>query len=161
MRWHPLAEFNVRMASLAVLVSATITVASAWQFARVPPVPATAETPATTPAVEEANGSSAPPEQLVALAPFSPDRKDAPAEVTGPPTPATAGIVPGGIRLLGTVVGDGAPFAVCRLGSAPARLLHPGDTLGGWRLQAIAPGRVTFIDDDDALHEVRLSSAGN
>lgn len=65
------------------------------------------------------------------------------------------------IRLVGTMLGVDQPAAICKLGDAPARILHLGDTLGGWRLQQVAPGRALFIDGNGARHELRLSPLGN
>jgi hypothetical protein len=65
------------------------------------------------------------------------------------------------IVLVGTIIGVEQPAAACRLGDARARILHVGDTLGGWRLERVTPGRAVFIDAGGARHELRLSPLGN
>ena len=91
---------------------------------------------------------------MAELAPYGASRADAVAPISN-----AAPAIP--ITLEGTIAGAEQPAAICRLGGTAARILHIGDTLGGWRLQQVAPGRAVFIDAASQRHELRLNSAGN
>ena len=157
MTWSPFGERRVRVALLFVVAGSALFVREGSDALRpdavvpaMPASPAALERPALA-------GGDVPLERLVALAPFSPDRRTTPE---GEPADAAAA-APDAIRLIGTVAGGDAPFAVCQLGASRTRMLHLGDTLGGWRLQQVAPGRATFIDAARARHELRISPPGN
>ncbi len=159
MRWHPWREASVRAAAFAVLVAAGFVAASAWRGVR----PVVAESTLLA-ADGKAAEMAAPPrirpiDRLVALAPFEPERRASTSSAAALQIPVAG--VPPAVRLLGTVVGDGVPFAVCKLGAGTPRFLHAGDTLGGWTLRVIAPALVVFVDGGGVRHEVRLSSPGS
>jgi hypothetical protein len=101
-----------------------------------------------------------PMQRLVALAPFSVARREGVPSGVQPPITAMAD-APGVLRLIGTVADGDGSFAVCQLGAARPKMLHPGDTLGGWQLQHVAPGRATFVDAARTRHELRLTPTGN
>lgn len=157
MTWSPFGETRVRVALLFAVAGGALVVSEGSDALRydavVPAMPALPAVPGNAALA----GSDVPLERLAALAPFSPDRRTTPE---GEPADAAAA-VPYAIRLIGTVAGGDAPFAVCQLGAARTRMLHLGDTLGGWRLQQVAPGRATFIDAARTRHELRISSPGN
>lgn len=155
MRWTPWQDWRVRAAAFVALTSIAtagyalgvalddhpVRAAPPLVFSRV-----SAARP-VTPAVSLA--------RLEALAPFNQARFDAGASAA-----TDAGVTPS-ITLVGTVVGSEQPAAICRLNGADARILFVGDTLGGWRLQQVFPGRALFIDAAGARHELRLSFVGN
>jgi hypothetical protein len=59
------------------------------------------------------------------------------------------------VRLLGTVVlAEGRSFALCQLGSAAARVVYPGDTIGALRLVRVDQGSAVFIDAAGARIEL-------
>jgi hypothetical protein len=157
MTWSPFGETRVRMALLFAVACSALLVREGNDALRydavVPAMPASPVMPRNA----GLEGSDVPFDRLAALAPFSPDRRTTPE---GEPADAAAA-APYAIRLIGTVAGGDAPFAVCQLGAARTRMLHLGDTLGGWKLQQVAPGRATFIDAARARHELRISSPGN
>lgn len=153
MTWTPWTESRVRLAALFVAVAVVIAARSAVVAVRedivAPSAPLrvvaeperTASAPAASGAFEQ-------------LDPFGTSRmspSEASPAMVAPPAPIT---------LVGTVLGTQPLTAVCRMGSLPPRLLHVGDTLGGWRLQQITAGRVVFTDASGASHELRLSSVG-
>ena len=157
MTWSPFGEWSVRAALLFALAASALVVREGNNALRYDAVVAAMPMSAMAPQRTGPAGREVPRERLVMLAPFSPERR-ATTEVA---TPAATSTVTDVIRLIGTVAGGDAPFAVCRLGAARTRMLHLGDTLGGWRLQQVAPGRATFIDAARARHELRISSPGN
>lgn len=155
MRWTPWQDWRVRAAASVALAGIT-TAAYALGVALVDhPVHAApplvfARAAAARPATAAVSLT-----RLQALAPFSQTRSD-----VGASAATDAGVTPS-ITLVGTVVGNERPAAICRLQGADARILYVGDTLGGWRLQQVSPGRAQFIDAAGARHELRLSFAGN
>lgn len=157
MRWTPLRSWRVRAALIFALAAAAVAVREgvrAVRYAPVAPAPPAAQLPAA--ALRGAASDGASSDELAALAPFSPTRTaPADAEPAGGFNPSAIAI-----RLVGTVAGGDAPFAVCQLGSARARLLHVGDTLGGWTLLRVTPGAATFIDAARTRHELRMTSPG-
>ncbi|MBI1809166.1 MAG: hypothetical protein HYR75_04650 [Gemmatimonadetes bacterium] len=158
MTWRISSEADVRVAAAAVVVAGALALGAVWQATRIAPVDPAPPMPAPVVPVASAIEQPVPFDRMIALAPFSPDRRATPPAAT---VVVTSLNLAGTIRLVGTVVGDGAPFAVCRAGSARPRTLHAGDTLSGWTLKTIAPARVTFIDAAGATHELRLNSPGN
>ena len=158
MTWSPFRESSVRVALLFALAASALMVREGNDALRHDAV--VAAMPVSRPALPPAvlAGHDVPFERLVALAPFSLERRATP-EATGPGTAASAGV--GAMRLVGTVAGGNAPFAVCQLGAERPRMLHVGDTLGGWRLERVNSGTATFIDAARARHELRISSPGN
>lgn len=157
MTWSPFGETPVRVALLFAVAGGALVVREGIEALRydavVPAMPVSPALPGNAALAR----SDVPLERLAALAPFSPDRRTTPEDE--PPDAAAA--APNTIRLIGTVAGGDAPFAVCQLGASRTRMLHLGDTLGGWKLQQVAPGRATFIDAARARHELRISSPGN
>lgn len=153
MIWHPLMDVRVRLAA-AFASSAFLVAAGALRYAvRVPKVPPDPPVTWTTDTAAMVIRRDA-PVALTALDPFGEIRTGA----MNAPSNDSAPLVP--ITLIGTIAGASQPTAVCRLGSQSPRLLHLGDTLGGWRLQQVAAGRVIFVDAAGAPHELRLSSLG-
>jgi hypothetical protein len=153
--WSPWNELRVRAAALFAAVSIIAAGAAAAAVFRADDV-----TPA--PPLRIAPDAAAPRERretpvgaLVALDPFGLLGADVTATESAPVAPAPP------IILVGTIIGIEQPAAACRLGDARARMLHVGDTLGGWRLVQVAPGRVVFIDAGGSRHELRLSPLGN
>jgi len=103
--------------------------------------------------------AGAPTDRLIALAPFSALRTASASSAA-----SSANRVPdvaSMLRLIGTVADGDQSFAVCRLGAARARMLHLGDTLGGWKLLQVAPGRAIFVDAARVRRELRLDPTGN
>ncbi|MDQ8153404.1 MAG: hypothetical protein P3B98_01975 [Gemmatimonadota bacterium] len=148
--WH---SRRVRLATL--FVAGALTLAGAvlvWALRPVVIPPSDAATPAMAPAGELPLAPVA-PAHLEALDPFAEQRQSEAAPDVVPPTAPFA--------LLGTIAGTTPPTAVCQLGNATPRILHPGDTLGGWRLQQVWPGRALFIDGGGAQRELRLSPLGH
>lgn len=156
MTWSPWTDHRVRLAALFAVVSLGLAVRAAAFAVRdvivAPSLPPTVilDSIASSPVADDV-----PLERLEALAPFSETRSAAPSATRQAVLPALAPLV-----LVGTIAGN-EPSAVCRLGAGPARILHPGDTLGGWRLHQVMPGRAAFIDGAGVRHELRLSSLGN
>lgn len=154
MIWTPWSDLRVRAAALCSTVAVVATVGAgiaALRSERVPPAPPVDIVPGAAQAVyRRAAGIS-----IAALDPFG-------LAYTAPPASETTPLAaPPSILLVGTIIGGDQPAAACRLGDAPARILHVGDTLGGWRLERVAPGRVVFIDAGGMRHELRLSPLGN
>jgi len=154
MTWSPWRETAVRVA--ATLAAAAVIVAFASVAAAVRPARIAAASALTLPSLPDSvSAPRARPARFAHLEPFSPMRgtvEDADLSPTEPP-PA--------ITLIGTVLGGERPAAICRLGAAAPRILHAGDTLGGWRLVDVAPARAVFIDAAGVRHELRLSPPGN
>lgn len=155
MRWTPWQDWRVRAAACVALTG--IAAAGYALGAALADHPVQAAPP-----LEFSRDSVAPPAapavpmaRLEALAPFNAARSDA-----GAPAATDVGFTPS-ITLVGTVAGSVQPAAICRLNGADARILHVGDTLGGWRLQQVFPGRALFIDAAGARPELRLSFVGN
>lgn len=159
MRWRVTNETDVRVAAMTAVLAAAFALGAAWWATRIAPVEAAP--PMATPDTPAAPmpDPPVPLDRMVALAPFSPDRRATSAPAT--PAQVAPANLAGAIRLVGTVVGSGDAFAVCRVGVARPRTMHAGDTLGGWTLRTIAPARVVFIDAAGAVHELRFNSPGN
>jgi hypothetical protein len=149
MPWH---DVRVRVAAGFALGAAALAVyAAAWALTepRVAPSP---PLPFGVPATERTLPARPPIAQLAALAPFGVSESTS--------APATSAAFVPAITLVGTLAGADSPAAIFRLGTGMARILHPGDTLGGWRLQQVTPGRAVFVDGALARHELRLSPVG-
>ena len=97
--------------------------------------------------------------------PFRPERRPAPVPFRMPgealsgndadqPAPVQA------IVLIGTAVSDGGGFAMCQIGSEPARLVRLGERLSGYTLRSVGQGRATFRTETGQLIEVRVAKAG-
>ncbi len=155
MSWSPWHEWRVRGAALFAVAAAMLLLASAVMALRdhaesaAPPLAATAIDPMPVPTVASSLDRDA------AARLFTPAQSSASAPA------ATADAAAPAVTLIGTIAGGDQPSAVCRLGAAGARLLHVGDTIGGWRLQRITPGRAVFIDGTARPHELRFTSPGN
>lgn len=154
MKWTPWQDWRVCAAACVALAGITAAGYALGAALADHPVQAAAS-------LEFSHDSVAPPTattvslaRLEALAPFDPARSDA-----GAPA-ADVGFTPS-LTLVGTVAGSEQPAAICRLNGADARILHIGDTIGGWRLQQVFPGRALFIGAAGARHELRLSFVGN
>jgi hypothetical protein len=149
--------WRVRAAALfagGALVLAAATLQWAVRAVELPPSATLASPIASRDASRDAVPPSlVAPSHVVALDPFAEQRGIAPVREEVPAAPPLA--------LLGTIAGAEPPSAVCQLGRAAPRILHPGDTLGGWRLQQVWPGRALFIDADGARRELRLSPLGH
>jgi len=158
MRWSPWRAPRVLAALAFAVLCAVLLARSAFHAVRsldVPPAPASVLQPVEH--VTPVTGGT-PTDRLVALAPFSASRTAAASATPSPPTMTDAS---GGLRLVGTVTDGERSFAVCRLGTARPRILYAGDTLGGWRLQRVAPGSATFVDAARVRRELRLDPPGN
>ena len=158
MTWSPLQSTSVRLALLFVLLDVGVALREGVGALRYHPVAPALGASMMSTSAGTAQAASVPLDQLVALAPFSPSRSAAPEADAAAVAP---GLPQGTMRLVGTVTGGDAPFAVCQLGAARPRMLHVGDTLGGWALQRVRPGAATFIDAARARHELRISLPGN
>lgn len=100
---------------------------------------------------------------LVAHDPFSPLR-------TAPEVPYRVGAAVADsivmrseqpVRLLGTVVGGtGRSFAMCRIEGQPARVVYPGERIGGMTLERVLQGSAVFIDEAGARVELRVPRTG-
>ncbi len=153
--WTPWSDRRVRVAALfatGAIVVAVVSAATAFRADDVMPAPPLGATPDTAQRPER---RGTPVGAIVALDPFGLSGAGATAIEPAPIVPVPR------IILVGTIIGVEQPAAACRLGDAPARILHVGDTLGGWRLTQVAPGRAVFIDAGGARHELRLSPLGN
>lgn len=64
------------------------------------------------------------------------------------------------IVLIGTAVSDGGGFAMCQIGSGPARLVRLGERLAGYTLRSVGQGRATFRTETGQTIEVRVAKAG-
>ena len=152
MTWTPWRDLRVRVAAgFAVLASAFAVYAAVGALAEPQVAPAPPLT-FSVPAARRTLPARPPLAQLAALAPFGV------SESVATPTPNTSFVPP--ITLVGTLAGAESPAAICRIGTGTARILHLGDTLGGWRLQQVTPGRAVFVDGASARHELRLSPVG-
>ena len=154
MTWTPWSDTRVRIAAvfattaIAVIARTTVIVLRADVAAPATPLTLTPGTAAPAAAPASPLGG------LGALAPFDESR-------TGPPAAAVVTVMPlVPLVLVGTIAGTVQPVAVCRQGTAPARILHVGDTLGGWRLLQVAQGSAVFSDAASLHHEIRLSPPG-
>lgn len=153
MIWSPWIDGRVRLAAAA----ATLTVALAFNEARLalrhefvmPAASAVAPVRAGTVTTRWHE-----PLSLSELFGVASARRATPAMIAPPPALAA-------LRLIGTVAGTDSPSAICVVGSEAPRLLQLGDTIGGWRLQHVAPAMAVFIDAAGRRHELRLSSSGN
>lgn len=155
MMWTPWSDLRVRAAALFATAAIIVAIVSGAAALRTDDVTASPPLSAVPDAAQPPERRGSPAGALAELDPFGLSGAGAMAAESALilPTPP--------IILVGTIIGADQPAAACRLGDAPARLLHVGDTLGGWRLQQVAPGRAVFIDADGARHELRLSPLGN
>lgn len=154
MTWTPWHDRRVHAAAGVVLIGSALLLRSVIVALAEPAIEAALPLAFVTDTAAPPTVARAPIGQLAALAPFSASRTPAPANAPAigePPPP---------IALVGTLAGAADPAAICRLGAAPARILHVGESLGGWRLLQVAPGRVVFIDEAGVRHELRLSPVG-
>ena len=155
MTWTTMMDWRVRGAAVFVLaasvlvVRATVVAFGETAAAAAPPLPALRLQPAVAPAAAVDIG------RLADIAPFGASR----VELAMTRADLAASFMP--VSLVGTIAGADQPAAICRLGGAPARILHVGDTIGGLRLQLVAPARAVFIDGAAQRHELRLNSPGN
>lgn len=159
MRWSPLRETRVQAAALLAVLGALVWASELWRA--VAPVETAAAPSAVFAALEPSRraGNATDVARLIALAPFATDRTpDSPDHGARETAMADA---PGALRLVGTVANGDASFAVCRLGAARPRIVHVRDTVGGWTLEQVVPGKATFIDAARVRHELRLNNAGN
>jgi hypothetical protein len=156
MTWTPWSDVRVRAAAAFALVALGLAARAGFVALAhegiVPAVPVTfVSTPIAARAVLAPRPSLA---RLEGLAPFGETQDGTP--------PAAPDITIGmPVTLIGTIAGSDQPAAVCRLGPGAPRILHVGDTLGGWRLRQVAPGRAVFIDATGHSHELRLTSPRN
>jgi hypothetical protein len=154
MTWSPWRDASVRVA--AVFAAAASIIALTAVVAAFRPVHVAAAPTLALSALADTASSPRPSSATFAFAePFSPLRGAVGDDSAAPPE------LPPAIALIGTVIGGEQPAAICRLGAAAPRILHAGDTLGGWRLVEIAPARAVFIDAARVRHELRLSPPGN
>jgi len=152
--WSPWREPVVRLAAAFAAVAVIAALTSVAAVLR--PVRVTAAPTLALPSLDESAPSlREQPAPWAHLAPFTPLRGTGGEGVTEPEAAMPT------ITLIGTVLGGEQPAAICRLGTAAPRILHAGDTLGGWRLVDVAPARAVFIDAARARHELRLSPPGN
>jgi hypothetical protein len=88
--------------------------------------------------------------------PFSPSRQrpvDASAPSIAPP--------PAPLRHVGTVVSTPArSFAICQRGEAPPKILHVGEQIEGFTLNALARGRAVFATPDGSRLELQAPQPG-
>jgi hypothetical protein len=156
MTWTPWSDLRVRAAAAFALVAVGLAARAGFvalgHDAVVPAAPMTSASPPII--ARAAMAPRAALARLEALAPFGETQDGLPS--AAPDIVTTLPII-----LVGTIAGADQPSAVCRLGPAAPRILHIGDTLGGWHLRQIAPGRVIFVDAAGHSHELRLTSPGN
>lgn len=155
MNWTPWSDLRLRAAALFATVAIGAAIASGAAALRedvVAPAPPYGAAPAFAPQPAHVPAARA---SLEGLDPFGLADAASPVGDSAPPAAAPD------IVLVGTIIGAEQPAAVCRLGDAPARILHVGDTLGGWRLAQVAPGQAVFIDAGGVRHKLRLSPLGN
>ena len=153
MTWSPWREPRVRAAAVFVAVAvliATQAMITAMRDDVVLPAPSLRWTTDSM-AVRAPRAAAV---SFASLDPFGEDRAT-PVDASRSNSPAALPVT-----LVGTVAGVPHPTAVCSLGAQSPRILHVGDTLGGWRLQQVMAGRVIFVDANGAPRELRLSSLG-
>jgi hypothetical protein len=85
--------------------------------------------------------------------PFRPDRTSATARYrlpgTVPDSEHLAEQHAPAVTLLGTVMStDGSGFALCQTGDEPARLIRPGQSIGGLKLQRVEQAKALFKGAD-------------
>jgi hypothetical protein len=155
MTWTPWSEWRVRVAAGFTVVAVVAAIVSTVGVVRTDAVaPADPFTAAADGDAQLAR-RIAPAHSLTELDPFGT------ADAVATAMPSAAPTAPPDIVLVGTVLGADDPAAICRLGDARPRILHAGDTLGGWRLLQVTPGKAVFIDAAAVRHELRLSPLGN
>jgi hypothetical protein len=102
--------------------------------------------------------------RLLARDPFSPVRSapevpyriGATAAVTDVVRPQRATV-----RLLGTVVrASGRSFAMCQVAGEAAKVVYPGQSIGGLTLESVAQGSAVFTDETGARVSMRVSRTG-
>jgi hypothetical protein len=65
------------------------------------------------------------------------------------------------LRVLGTVVdSDGASFALCQLGTAPAAIVRIGQKIGDYELRSVNKATAVFTLVDGERVELRVPRAG-
>ena len=65
------------------------------------------------------------------------------------------------VVLLGTVMStDGTGFALCQLGTEPAKLLRPGQSIGGLTLRRVEQARATFASADGQVSTLVVPRGG-
>jgi hypothetical protein len=102
--------------------------------------------------------------RLLARDPFSPLRSapEVPYRIGG--AAATASIVQPRrqtVRLLGTVVrATGRSFAMCQVAGESAKVVYPGQTIGGLTLESVLQGSAVFTDETGARVSLRVSRTG-
>jgi hypothetical protein len=153
MTWSPWLDVRVRAAAVVAVAAAALLLRTS--LTALEPDEVVAAAPWTAPSLPASSPPTAPVDldRLADLAPFG-----APSPA---PAQAVAAVTASPITLVGTIAGAEQPAAICRLGDLPPHILHAGDSLGGWRLLQVAPGRAVFIDAAARRHELRLNPAGN
>lgn len=156
MRWLPWSDARVRGAASVAALCATLLGTATVQALRDPPIPQTPPLQLSGAVVAEPSRTTAPFDRLAALAPFSPNRAMPMLQPS-----AIDDNVSAPLTCLGMIAGSDQASAICRLAGGTPRILHAGDTLGGWRLTQVAPGRAVFIDAASRRRELRLSPSGH
>jgi hypothetical protein len=105
------------------------------------------------------------PNAALTADPFRPDRRPAPVpfRMPGEALPGAEAEPPAPVQaivLIGTAVSDGGGFAMCQIGSEPARLVRLGERLAGYTLRSVGQGRATFRTETGQVIEVRVARAG-
>jgi hypothetical protein len=162
--WPAFALRAAQSACALGAISIVWAAATAWRVpGPISPLGATsvARTAAESP---DASISDAEIARTVARDPFSDDRS-APAiryrivAAEGAPAPVPA---PALVRLVGTVVvPDGRNFAMCQVGSDPARIVYPGQRVGSLTLESVSQGSAVFTDNAGARVTLRVPKAGS
>lgn len=156
-RWWRAAQVAAALASL-LLVG---TVWSATQGVALPALPPVQPPPsiATTAASDPVTQSAV--DRTVAHNPFSPDRTPGPAYRVVKAGTALPLVTAAVVRLVGTVVRDGAlSFVLCQEGPLPARVVYPGQRIGALTLLSVQAGSATFTDTGGARVVLRVAKGG-
>ena len=117
-------------------------------------------------AINSADAALAPITQIaidrtVAHNPFSPDRTPGPAYRVVKAGTALPLVTAAEVRLVGTVVRDGAPsFVLCQEGPLSARVVYPGQRIGALTLLSVQAGSATFTDTGGARVVLRVAKGG-
>lgn len=102
--------------------------------------------------------------RLLTRDPFSPVRSapEVPYRIGG--VIGVAGIVQpqrATVRLLGTIVrASGRSFAMCQVVGEPAKVVYPGQSIGGLTLESVSQGSAVFTDETGARVSMRVSRTG-
>lgn len=142
--------------TLSVLVL-VLTAIRSGRHARVEASPIASTDVVAPPSGAAGRASSQTTDALLGRDPFDPSRVAAsrPYRVGATAENVVRPVATQTVRLLGTVVlATGRSFALCQVGSAAARVVYPGETIGALRLVRVDQGSAVFTDAAGARIEL-------